>query len=153
LAVVFVFCPPAAGQAQHEAPTAKTARPDVASFRARVLAILSDTNAQRACWGMLIIDRNTGATLYEMNADHFFTPASNAKLFTTSLALATLGPEYKFHTTLESEATLASDGRLPGDLLLVGRGDPDLSNRKIPYTISAEREGTTEKILAEMADA
>jgi serine-type D-Ala-D-Ala carboxypeptidase/endopeptidase (penicillin-binding protein 4) len=87
-----------------------------------------------------------------MNADHFFVPASNAKLFTTALALATLGPQYRFHTTLESQAILTSDGRLAGDLILVGRGDPDLSNRKMPYGGTPEREGITEKVLAEMAD-
>jgi serine-type D-Ala-D-Ala carboxypeptidase/endopeptidase (penicillin-binding protein 4) len=131
---------------------AKTTGPDLALFRNRVLETLRTTNSDRGSWGMLIVDRDTGTTLFEMNADHFFIPASNAKLFTTALALATLGPDYRFHTTLESEATLASDGRLAGDLILVGRGDPDLSNRKMPYGGTPEREGVTEKVLAEMAD-
>jgi D-alanyl-D-alanine carboxypeptidase/D-alanyl-D-alanine-endopeptidase (penicillin-binding protein 4) len=131
----------------------KTVRPDAAAFHERVLAILKSTGSERASWGMLVVDRDTGAVLCEMNSDHFFAPASNAKLFTTALVLATLGPDYTIHTTLESAATLASDGRLASDLLLVGRGDPDLSNRKIPYTIAPEREGITEKVLAELADA
>ena len=131
---------------------AKTTGPDLELFRNRVLETLRATNSDRGSWGMLIVDRDTGATLYEMNADHFFIPASNAKLFTTAVALATLGPDYRFRTTLESEATLASDGRLAGDLILVGRGDPDLSNRKMPYAGMPEREGVTEKVLAEMAD-
>ena len=155
-AIPIAFGQAAEGQAKHarQAPsTRKATRPDVASFTARVLAILRVTNSERAAWGMEITDRDTGAVLYEVNSDHFFVPASNAKLFTTALALATLGPEYEFHTTLESQADLTSDGRLGGDLVLVGRGDPDLSNRKIPYTIAPEREGITEKVLAEMADA
>ena len=130
----------------------KTTRPDAALFRDRVLEILRSTNSEQSFWGMLVADRDTGATLYEMNADHFFTPASNAKLFTTAVALATLGSDYRFHTTLESKAVLGSDGRLPGDLIFVGRGDPDLSNRRIPYVGTPEREGITEKVLAEMAD-
>ena len=36
--------------------------------------------------------------------------------------------------------------------LFVGRGDPDLSNRKFPYDEKIEREGKVEKVLAEMAD-
>src|SRR5262249_21657055 len=52
-----------------------------------------------------------------------------------------------------------------GDLTLVARGDPDVSNRKFPFagkmehddvagkTIRAEREGPTEKVLAELVDA
>lgn len=134
-------------------PVAQKTRPDAARFRARVDAVLRETNAGRDYWGILVSDRDTGETLYETNADHFFTPASNAKIFTTALALATLGPEYRFHTTLESKASLDGDGRLAGDLVLVGRGDPDLSNRRIPYAGLPEREGPAEKVLAEMADA
>jgi D-alanyl-D-alanine carboxypeptidase/D-alanyl-D-alanine-endopeptidase (penicillin-binding protein 4) len=128
-------------------------RPDVARFRARVDAALAEAHAERAFWGILVADRDTGETLYALNADHFFAPASNAKVFATALALATLGRDYQFRTTLESQGALASDGRLAGDLILVGRGDPDLSNRKFPYAGRVEREGPTEKVLAEMADA
>jgi D-alanyl-D-alanine carboxypeptidase/D-alanyl-D-alanine-endopeptidase (penicillin-binding protein 4) len=128
------------------------ARPDAARFRARVEAALKETHASRAFWGVLVSDRDTGETLYELNSDHFFTPASNAKIFTTALALAVLGRDYKFHTTLESKAALGKDGRLSGDLLFVGRGDPDISNRSFPYTSKVEREGLVERVLAEMAD-
>ncbi len=101
---------------------------------------------------MVVADRDTGETLYALNADHFFAPASNAKVFTTALALATLGSDYRFRTTLESPGTLGSDGHLAGDLILVGRGDPDLSNRTFPYTGNGEREGPVDKVLGEMAD-
>ncbi len=128
-------------------------RADVARFRARVDATLSDEHAQKAYWGILIADRDTGETLYELNAGHFFTPASNTKIFTTACAVAALGPGYRIHTTLESNAALAPDGRLQGDLVLVGRGDPDLSNRKFPFAGKVERDGLAEKILAELVDA
>ncbi|HXW62214.1 MAG TPA: D-alanyl-D-alanine carboxypeptidase/D-alanyl-D-alanine-endopeptidase [Candidatus Acidoferrales bacterium] len=136
-------------------PSSETsaARPDLELFRHRVLEALRSTNSEHSFWGILIADRDTGMTLYEWNADQFFMPASNAKLFTTALALAQLRSDYRFHTTLESKAALGNDGRLSGDLVLVGRGDPNLSNRKIPYVGGAsEREGITEKVLAEMAD-
>lgn len=152
---------PAAIQSQSAHPTSRPgaasthspARADVARFHARVAGILSESHAKRASWGILIVDRDTGATLFEMNSDHFFAPASNAKLFTTAAALATLGADYKFHTTLESNAKLSSNGTLDGELALVGRGDPDLSNRKIPYAVGLDREGPTERVLAELADA
>jgi len=134
-------------------PAQRKVRQDAARFRARIDAALSDAHAQKAFWGILVADRDTGETLYELNADRFFTPASNAKLFTSALALATLGPGYQFRTTLESHGTLGIDGRLSGDLILVGRGDPDLSNRKFPYQGKVEREGPAEKVLVELADA
>ncbi len=124
----------------------------VTAFRARVDAVLSKSDAARMYWGILIADADTGETVYELNSDHYFAPASNAKVFTTALALATLGPDHRFRTTLESQGVLRSDGHLSGDLILVGRGDPDISNRKFPYSGRIEREGPAEEPLAEMAD-
>jgi D-alanyl-D-alanine carboxypeptidase/D-alanyl-D-alanine-endopeptidase (penicillin-binding protein 4) len=128
------------------------ARPDVERFRARAEALLAQSNAAKLSWGIQIADRDTGETLYELNADHFFTPASNAKIVTTALAFAALGGDYRFHTTLESKTAIGTDGHISGDLTLVGRGDPDLSNRRFPYVDRGDRIGLPEKILAEMAD-
>src|SRR5271156_3062113 len=55
-------------------------RADVAQFRARVEASLAEAHAQRAYWGVLVEDRDTGETLFELNADHFFAPGSNVKV-------------------------------------------------------------------------
>lgn len=130
------------------------ARPSgVAQFKAKVDAALSGARDQKAFWGILIVDRDSGKILYELNADHFFAPASNAKLFVTSFALAALGTDYKYRTTLESETPISTTGELSGDLILVGRGDPDLSNRVFPFDHKPERDGPPEKILGELADA
>lgn len=162
-----VFLPLLAAPASHsgasqKSPSAKKApakstspteiRADVARFRARVESALADARRRKAYWGVLVADADSGETIYALNADHFFMPASNAKLFTSALALASLGPEYRFHTTLESAGALDSDGRLAGDLILIGRGDPDLSNRKFPYAGKVEHEGPAEKALVELAD-
>jgi D-alanyl-D-alanine carboxypeptidase/D-alanyl-D-alanine-endopeptidase (penicillin-binding protein 4) len=124
-----------------------------ARFAARVEALLRTTPTNKGEWGLLIVDAESGETLYEQNADKYFVPASNMKLFTTALALAKLGPEYRFHTTLETRGTISSEGVLNGDLALVGRGDPNLSNRKFPYELKEEFDGPPEKALVELADA
>jgi serine-type D-Ala-D-Ala carboxypeptidase/endopeptidase (penicillin-binding protein 4) len=129
------------------------ARPDALRFRARVDTALTEAHAKKVFWGILVADRDTGEVFYDLNSDHFFMPASNAKLITTAFALAMLGGGYQFRTTLESAGQISSDGKLAGDLVLVGRGDPDLSNRKFPYQLKTERDGPVEKVLAEMADA
>jgi D-alanyl-D-alanine carboxypeptidase/D-alanyl-D-alanine-endopeptidase (penicillin-binding protein 4) len=139
--------------ARRQTPTPAAEDPSVGAFSSRVGAALSEAHAQKAWWGILVVDRDTGKTLYELNPDRYFAPASNAKVFATSLALATLGKDYRFRTTLESKAALSFDGRLAGDLILVGRGDPDLSNRQFPFDRKAEREGTPDKVIAELADA
>ena len=128
-------------------------RHDVRRFVDRIDAVLAAPQSKRIFWGIEIADRDTGQILYQRNADDFFMPASNAKLFTTSLALGTLGGNYQFHTTLESPVAIGPDGKLAGDLVFVGRGDPDLSNRVFPYQLKSERSGPVEKVLAEMADA
>jgi D-alanyl-D-alanine carboxypeptidase/D-alanyl-D-alanine-endopeptidase (penicillin-binding protein 4) len=124
-----------------------------ARFAARVEALLGTAPTNKGEWGLLLVDAESGETLYERNADKYFVPASNMKLFTTALALAKLGPEYRFHTTLETRATISREGVLGGDLALVGRGDPNLSNRKFPYELKEEFDGPPEKALGELADA
>ncbi len=124
---------------------------DVARFRARAEAILSTGSAGKGHWGALVTDAETGEVLFALNPAQYFTPASNTKLFTTVLALATLGPDFRFRTTLEATGAIDPAGELSGDLVLVGRGD-DLSNRVFPYTKQGLRDGPPEKVLAEIAD-
>src|SRR6266700_7139087 len=137
------------GQKKTDAATKKAA----AKFAVRAETLLETGPTSKGEWGLLIVDAESGETLYEQNADKYFLPASNMKLLTTALALAKLGPEYRFHTTLETRGTISSEGVLSGDLALVGRGDPNLSNRKFPYDLKEEFDGSPEKILAELADA
>jgi D-alanyl-D-alanine carboxypeptidase/D-alanyl-D-alanine-endopeptidase (penicillin-binding protein 4) len=106
----------------------------------------------KAYWGLLISDADTGEVIYSLNAGRYFMPASNAKLFTTAMALATLGPEFKIRTTVESSVGPDSSGQLEADLVLVGRGDANLSNRLVPFVERAERSGPAEKALADLAD-
>jgi D-alanyl-D-alanine carboxypeptidase/D-alanyl-D-alanine-endopeptidase (penicillin-binding protein 4) len=137
-------------------PKAKSAArvpADIARFQQRVESVLAFPVAQKSFVGVLIVDAATGKTLYELNADRYFTPASNTKLFTTTLAMSTLGPDYRFRTTIETHGTLDSAGRLRGDLTLVGRGDPDFSNRRIPYDAKNPIDGPSDKPLGELVDA
>jgi D-alanyl-D-alanine carboxypeptidase/D-alanyl-D-alanine-endopeptidase (penicillin-binding protein 4) len=136
------------------AAEAKSAeRADVTRFRQRVDTALSASGPDKGFWGVLVTDAATGQVLYARNAGNFFLPASDAKLFTTALALATLGPGYRIRTTISTNGALDANGVLSGDLILNGGGDANLSNRKFPYDKKIERDGPSEKAFAALADA
>jgi D-alanyl-D-alanine carboxypeptidase/D-alanyl-D-alanine-endopeptidase (penicillin-binding protein 4) len=121
-------------------------------FAARVAAVLGGEQTAKGDWGVLVVDAKSGQILFEQNADKYFVPASNMKLFTTALALATLGPDYRFRTTLEAQTAVSPEGKVEGPLYIVGRGDPNLSNRKFPFDGKEEFDGPPEKVVAELAD-
>lgn len=58
-------------------------------------------------------------------------PASVMKLLTAFTALDVLGPAHTWTTRVATEADLPGDGRLVGDLYLVGGGDPVLSYERL----------------------
>jgi D-alanyl-D-alanine carboxypeptidase/D-alanyl-D-alanine-endopeptidase (penicillin-binding protein 4) len=117
-----------------------------------IAAVLSQPPLDRAYWGIDVVDLDTGKTLFAQNAEQLFLPASNTKLFTTAAALAIAGPEYRFRTTVEAEGRIDGHGRLLGDLAIMGRGDPNISGRTLPYALKTQRTPPHTQILEEMAD-
>ncbi|HET6841682.1 MAG TPA: D-alanyl-D-alanine carboxypeptidase/D-alanyl-D-alanine-endopeptidase [Candidatus Angelobacter sp.] len=132
-------------EAPKKAPAAKT-------LAARIDAILAQPLLARADWGVEAVDIDTGKVIYARNADRLFVPGSNAKLLTTSAVLALVGPDYRFRTTVETTGAIDSAGRLAGDLVIVGRGDPNISGRALPYQLKSQRIPPHTQILEEMAD-
>src|SRR5689334_8084935 len=127
----------------------KPAKKDLAK---EITAVLGQPPLNRAHWGIDIVDLDTGKALYSQNSDQLFLPASNAKLFTTAAALAIAGPEYRSRTTVEAEGRIDNHGRLLGNLVIVGRGDPNISGRTLPYALKTQRVAPHTQILEEMAD-
>jgi serine-type D-Ala-D-Ala carboxypeptidase/endopeptidase (penicillin-binding protein 4) len=102
------------------------------SLARQIDAILHASPAGRGFWGIEVVRLPDDEILYARNTQRLFTPASNMKMFTTSAALSKLGPDFVFRTTVECSTTPDSEGRVP-DLVLVGRGDPNLGSRVVPY--------------------
>lgn len=82
-----------------------------------------------ARWGICVISMSDGSTLYQRDADKLFTPASNMKIYTTGVALDLLGADYRWRTSVYANAQPDGSGRIQGDLVLYGRGAPDLVAR------------------------
>src|SRR5690349_19163993 len=122
------------------------------SLKKQIETILEQPDLARGFWGIEIASLKDGKVLYSLNSDKLFTPASNTKLFTTAAALALIGPEYKFRTTVETNGSLDKYGRLSGDVVLIGRGDPTLSGRELPYNIRTARDADPVKVLEQLAD-
>jgi D-alanyl-D-alanine carboxypeptidase/D-alanyl-D-alanine-endopeptidase (penicillin-binding protein 4) len=105
-----------------------------ASLREGIARLVASSPVTRAAfWGIQIVDLASGKILYQQNADRLFVPASNTKLLTTALALMRLGPDFTFQTRIEADRPPDADGRISGELRLVGGGDPNLSARAVPY--------------------
>ena len=98
--------------------------------------IAASPTARAGFWGIQAVDLATGKTIFALNPHSFFVPASNTKLFTTSLALSRLGPEFTYRTRVMADGAPDSDGCVRGSLRLIGGGDPNLSPRPIPYRVT-----------------
>ena len=83
--------------------------------------------------GLRVVSLRDGRVLYAHDQDRLFAPASNTKLFTTALALNVLGPDYRFITRIFASQPIDASGRVAGDVVLLGSGDPSISNRVYPY--------------------
>lgn len=92
-------------------------------------AILDVPEFKHSHWGVLVIDLETGRTLYERNADKLFAPASVTKLFSVAAALDELGADFRYETPVYVRGELNEEGELDGDLILVASGDPTLGGR------------------------
>src|ERR1019366_3083849 len=114
--------------------------------------IFSEPDVTRGFWGIDVVALDTGNRIFSLNQDKLFTPASNTKLFTTAAVFGLIGPDYRFKTTIETTGTLDKYGRLNSDLVLVGRGDPNLSGRTLPYNMHTERKTPPIQVLQSLAD-
>ena len=101
-----------------------------AALRTAIDSMADAAQFANAHWGILIVDPERGDTLYARNAGKLFMPASNMKILTTSTALTQLGPDYRYHTVFAARGAVTS-GVLGGDLVVVGRGDPSVSDHML----------------------
>jgi D-alanyl-D-alanine carboxypeptidase/D-alanyl-D-alanine-endopeptidase (penicillin-binding protein 4) len=86
----------------------------------------------RAHWGVAVWDLDARRWVARHAADRYFVPASNLKLIVAATALERLGPDYTWRTSVYGTEPIGSGGVLDGDLVLYGRGDPNLSGRFAP---------------------
>jgi D-alanyl-D-alanine carboxypeptidase/D-alanyl-D-alanine-endopeptidase (penicillin-binding protein 4) len=91
-------------------------------------AIIAAPEFKHAHWGILVVDLDSGTSLYDLNGDKLFIPASTTKLYTVAAALEALGADFRFQTPVYRRGSL-KDGVVDGDLILVASGDPTMGGR------------------------
>jgi len=96
-----------------------------------------------------VILLESGEVLWEVGANEPVVPASVLKLVTARAALRVLGPEFRFTTRVVQ-------GNQPGEMWLVGGGDPTLTRTRpgatTYYTDPARLEDLISQVVAEVGD-
>lgn len=98
------------------APQPEVSAPTAAGVRRALAAAVRDPALGHL--GLSVVDAETGQAVVEVGADRPAIPASTAKIVTAVAALSVLDPTAVLTTRLVEGA--------PGDLVLVGGGDPSL---------------------------
>jgi D-alanyl-D-alanine carboxypeptidase/D-alanyl-D-alanine-endopeptidase (penicillin-binding protein 4) len=114
-------------------------------------ALLAAPAAAQAHWGISITTLD-GRLVYEKNDAQLFAPASNAKLLTTSTALALFGPNTTIETRVLAASAPDAQGTVHGDVTLVGAGDLSISGQSYPYNRQTERSNPPLSALEALAD-
>ena len=99
----------------------------------------NDKDFKHVSWSVCVMAVKSGDLIAEYNSDITLIPASTMKVITTGAALAILGKDFRFKTTLEYDGNIDVQGTLHGNLFIRGGGDPTLgcdrfdSTTTIPY--------------------
>ncbi|MBT3738103.1 MAG: D-alanyl-D-alanine carboxypeptidase/D-alanyl-D-alanine-endopeptidase [Candidatus Marinimicrobia bacterium] len=91
------------------------------SLKKKISSIINESKINTNI-GIKAISLTSGKTLFDLNSNSLFNPASNNKLYTGLSALSLLDSNYTFNTNLYYD---------DNKLYLQGGGDPDLSLRSL----------------------
>src|SRR5579872_4702841 len=108
---------------------AQSTNQTLADLQNRIAAHLDQGRFAQAQWGVKVTSLDTGKILFERNSHKLMKPASNAKMYTSALALDRLGEDYRIKTSFYANARPDADGAIKGPLIVYGRGDPSFSAR------------------------
>lgn len=86
--------------------------------------------------GYLLEDLKTHKVLAQKESDHYFTPASNLKIFTAASALLILGTDFRYKTQLFYDQKSIVKNVLKGNVTLTFSGDPLLTQADLLALVS-----------------
>ncbi len=143
LAVAATVTPPkavasldAAAQLPQPSPPPKDAEARRQWLKTRLDEILSAPPFAHAKISAVVMDPETGRLIYARNEKTGLNAASNVKIATEAAALALLGPEFRWKTTVlgappPEGGKVINSGEVRGDLYVKTSGDPTLSTQDL----------------------
>jgi len=109
-------------------PLLNLAPATLADLKSRIAEIAHQPALEPGFFAVKIVSLDTNQIIYEQNANKFVRPASNMKLYTVATAFDRLTPDYHFITSVYAKER-PEDGKVKGDLIVYGRGDPSIAAR------------------------
>jgi D-alanyl-D-alanine carboxypeptidase/D-alanyl-D-alanine-endopeptidase (penicillin-binding protein 4) len=110
-------------------PTNTPAAPaTLAELQSRIAEIVKQPALEPGFFAVKIVSLDSAQIIFEQSANKFVRPASNMKLYTVATAFDRLTPDYHFITSVYAKEKV-DDGKIKGDLVIYGRGDPSIAAR------------------------
>jgi D-alanyl-D-alanine carboxypeptidase/D-alanyl-D-alanine-endopeptidase (penicillin-binding protein 4) len=108
--LLVALCLFAAACGGHRAPSVTPEPPSPAErhLTSDLSSIFGANVMAQAQWGVEVRSLDSGRTLFALNPDKLLMPASNMKIVTLAAPAGTLGWDYRFATTLESEGPVVA---------------------------------------------
>lgn len=116
-----------------------------AELQAEIDSVLQDALFTSAHIGIKVVAVKTGEVLYAKNVHKLYHPASTMKLITAAAALAKLGPDFRFETTLYADAIV--NGHVTGNVYLKGKADPVLQEGELTEMVNALRDAGVHSVF------
>lgn len=114
----------AVAQSSAQSPASTSA----AELARKIDEAIEGSDFAAARWGVYVMSLRDRRVIYARDAARPFTPASNMKVYTTAVALDTLGADYRWRTSVYADKEPDQRGTIAGDLVLYGRGAPDFAS-------------------------
>lgn len=108
---------------------------------------LTDSSMVHASVSFYITDPDSIRPVLDYNSEKSLNPASVLKLITSAASLEMLGPDHRFRTTIGYTGNLnRRSGRLNGNIIIKGGGDPVLGSKNFGEHYSGFADGWVEEI-------
>lgn len=129
--------------------TASAARSDDAALQSALQKELQNPAIAHGWTGILIQSLKDGRTVFSLNEDRLFIPASNQKLLVSAVATDRLPPDFRYTTPVHRDGTL-QNGVLKGNLYLKGSGDPTLESAGLKTLAQAVRDAGITRVTGDI---